>query len=113
VHIPWRLMSLVALATDRLSCHGPITTDELNMLKRENFTPHLAQFVDVFGFEPVPFSSGVTERSWSVRSSLWRASRDVNWKPNASPLLVALGFHHNYLPTQSRLVLPTGCATRL
>jgi uncharacterized protein YbjT (DUF2867 family) len=67
VHIPWSLMSLVALATDRLSGYGPITTDELNMLKRENFTPRPAQFVDLFGFEPLPFSIGVTERSWSVR----------------------------------------------
>ena len=67
VHIPWSLMSLVALATDRLSGHGPITTDELNMLKRENFTPRSAQFVDLFGFEPLPFSIGVTERSRSVR----------------------------------------------
>lgn len=62
VHIPWRLMSLVALATDLLAGHGPITTDELNMLKRENFTSHSAQFVDLFGFEPLPFSIGVTER---------------------------------------------------
>ena len=59
VHIPWSLMSLVALATDRLSGHGPITTDELNMLKRENFTSHSAQFVDLFGFEPLPFSISV------------------------------------------------------
>ncbi len=59
VHIPWRLMSLVALATDLLAGHGPITTDELNMLKRENFTPHSAQFVDLFGFEPLPFSIGL------------------------------------------------------
>ncbi|HEY6411578.1 MAG TPA: NAD-dependent epimerase/dehydratase family protein [Ktedonobacteraceae bacterium] len=63
VHIPWRLMSLVALATDLLAGHGPITTDELNMLKRENITSHPAQFVDLFGFEPLPFSIGVTERS--------------------------------------------------
>jgi uncharacterized protein YbjT (DUF2867 family) len=61
VHIPWRLMSLVALATDLLAGHGPITTDELNMLKRENFTSHPAQFVELFGFNPLPFSIGVTE----------------------------------------------------
>lgn len=63
VHIPWRLMSLVALATDLLAGHGPITTDELKMLKRENFTPYPAQFVDLFGFDPLPFSIGVTEHS--------------------------------------------------
>jgi NADH dehydrogenase len=67
VHIPWRLMSLVALATDLLAGHGPITTDELNMLKRENFTPQHTQFIELFGFEPSPFSIGVTERSWSIR----------------------------------------------
>jgi uncharacterized protein YbjT (DUF2867 family) len=66
VHIPWSLMSLVARATDRLSGHGPITTDELNMLKRENFTSHAAQFVDLFGFVPVPFSIGVTACSGAV-----------------------------------------------
>jgi NADH dehydrogenase len=62
VHIPWRLMSLVALTTALLAGHGPITTDELNMLKRENFTSHPAQFVDLFGFDPLPFSIGVTDR---------------------------------------------------
>lgn len=67
VHIPWSVMSLVALATDGLSGHGPITTDELNMLKRENFTSRRAQFVDLFGFDPLPFSIGVTERSGLVR----------------------------------------------
>ena len=67
VHILWSLMSLVARATDRLSGHGPITTDELNMLKRENFTSHAAQCVDLFGFDPVPFSIGVTARSGAVR----------------------------------------------
>jgi uncharacterized protein YbjT (DUF2867 family) len=67
VHIPWSLMSLAALATDLLAGHGPITTDELSMLKRENFTSRPAQFVDLFGFEPLPFSIGVTERWWSVQ----------------------------------------------
>ena len=62
VHIPWRLMSLVALATDLLAGHGPITIDELNMLRRENVPSRPAQFVDLFGFDPLPFSMGVTER---------------------------------------------------
>lgn len=35
---------------------------------------------------------------------MWRASREVNWKPNPAPLLVAFGFHGQHLTTQSRLV---------
>lgn len=63
VHIPCSLMSLIAKVTDTFSGHGPITTEELNMLKRENFTAHSAQFVDLFGFDPVPFSIGITKHS--------------------------------------------------
>jgi uncharacterized protein YbjT (DUF2867 family) len=59
MHIPWPLMALLARATDRLSGYGPITTDELNMLKRENFAAHPAQFADLFGFDPLPFSIGI------------------------------------------------------
>ena len=45
------------------TCYGnPITTDELSMLRRENFTLQMAQFVALFGFSPLPFSSGVKER---------------------------------------------------
>jgi len=63
VHIPWSLMSLAAHATDLLAGHGPITTDELNMLKRENFASQPAQFPDLFGFEPLPFRIGTPNRS--------------------------------------------------
>lgn len=64
VHIPWPLMSLVAATTDLLGGHGPINVEELEMLRRENFTPNLAQFVALFGFEPVPFSQALSNAAW-------------------------------------------------
>lgn len=67
VHIPWKVMSLVAIATDHLlNGHGPITTDELDMLRRENFTSQHARFVELFGFEPLPFRQGLTWRDCTV-----------------------------------------------
>lgn len=62
LHIPWQLMSLVAAATDLLGSHGPITTDELDMLRRENFASQHARFVELFGFEPLPFRQGLAWR---------------------------------------------------
>lgn len=59
VHIPWSIMAIIARATDLLGGRGPITSDELRMLQRENFTDHLDQFVQLFGFEPLPFSHGI------------------------------------------------------
>src|SRR5207248_1324163 len=38
LHVPWGLMQLVAALTDALGGHGPITSEELGMLRRGNFT---------------------------------------------------------------------------
>lgn len=52
--IPWPLMRLVAAATDLLGA-GPITGEELAMLRRGN-TADMAPFVEAFGFVPMGFA---------------------------------------------------------
>ena len=61
LYIPWRFMRVLALLTDLLGGHGPITSEEYGMLLRENFTD-LQSFVAHFGFEPRPFRAGIWER---------------------------------------------------
>src|SRR5437660_1933425 len=73
VHIPWSIMAIIARATDLLGGRGPITSDELRMLQRENFTDHLNQFVQLFGFEPLPFSCGISSNIRQPPNPLNRA----------------------------------------
>lgn len=54
-HIPWSIMSLLANLTTLVGDHGPITSEELAMLRRENFTPDATRFAELFGFTPQPF----------------------------------------------------------
>ncbi len=54
VQIPWPLMSVVAALTDVLSGRGPITRDELLMLRRGSYTSN-DEFIRLFGFSPAPF----------------------------------------------------------
>ena len=54
VHLPWPLMRLVARATDLLG-RGPITSEELGMLRRGNHAD-IALFVATFGFMPRAFT---------------------------------------------------------
>ena len=57
VHLPWPLMRLVARATDLLG-RGPITSEELGMLRRGNHAD-IAPFVAAFGFTPMTFREGI------------------------------------------------------
>jgi NADH dehydrogenase len=61
IHIPWSMMRLAATATDLLGGHGPITRDEVGMLRRGNVAD-IRPFVDRFGFEPLPFGVGIAQR---------------------------------------------------
>lgn len=58
VHIPWPVMQAVAAVTDRLGGRGPITSDELAMLRRGNHAP-IEPFAQLFGFRPAPFCVGL------------------------------------------------------
>jgi NADH dehydrogenase len=58
LHVPWGIMRVVAKATDLLGGYGPITGDELGMLRRGNFADN-RPFVEHFGFEPIPFGIGI------------------------------------------------------
>ncbi len=62
--IPWPLMRLVAAATDLLGA-GPITGEELAMLRRGN-TADMAPFVEAFGFVPIGFAEGIQHRFRAV-----------------------------------------------
>ncbi len=57
LHVPWNLMRLVAATTDLLGGHGPITGEELGMLRRGNAGDN-GPFVAQFGFTPRPFVQG-------------------------------------------------------
>lgn len=59
--IPWPIMRLAAALTDALNGLGPITSEELGMLRRGNTTT-LAPFVAAFGFTPLPFAQGIRLR---------------------------------------------------
>jgi uncharacterized protein YbjT (DUF2867 family) len=63
LHIPWPLMGLVAAATDLMGGRGPITREELMMLRRGSFASNKL-FVERFGFVPVPFESGIAHVSF-------------------------------------------------
>ncbi|HEU5439431.1 MAG TPA: NAD-dependent epimerase/dehydratase family protein [Ktedonobacterales bacterium] len=65
LHIAWPLVALAAAGTDLLGGHGPITRDELGMLRRA-MPVDLAPFVALFGFVPRPFSEGVLLRRDAV-----------------------------------------------
>jgi NADH dehydrogenase len=58
--IPWPLMRLVAALTDLLGV-GPITGEELGMLRRGN-TADIAPFVAAFGCVPLAFAEGIRVR---------------------------------------------------
>jgi nucleoside-diphosphate-sugar epimerase/uncharacterized membrane protein YphA (DoxX/SURF4 family) len=60
VGVPWSVMRAVATFTDALGA-GPISGDELSMLRRENFADNTA-FVNAFGFEPVGLEAGLARR---------------------------------------------------
>lgn len=59
--IPTWAMDLTARLTDLLG-HGPITQDELRMLRRGS-TCDNTPFIQAFGFEPLPFSRGLALRN--------------------------------------------------
>src|SRR5439155_18138837 len=71
LHVPWGLMRLVAALTDALGGHGPITSEELGMLRRGNFTD-MQPFIARFGFEPVPFPVGMARKP-RTPADLWYA----------------------------------------
>ncbi len=71
LHLPWGLMRLVAACTDLCGGRGPITGEELDMLRRGNFTDN-RPFVERFGFQPVPFQVGLA-RKQQTAADLWYA----------------------------------------
>jgi NADH dehydrogenase len=60
LHVPWTVMQLVAGVTDLMGGRGPITSEELLMLKRGSFGDN-ARFISRFGFVPVPFGLGISQ----------------------------------------------------
>lgn len=74
LHVPWGVMELTAATTDRLG-RGPITGEELGMLRRENFGDN-GPFIERFGFSPVPLATGLAREPlneperWQARLAL-------------------------------------------
>jgi NADH dehydrogenase len=59
LHLPWSLMRLVAAVTDALGGRGPITREELGMLRRGNAGDN-GPFIRRFGFRPMALEEGLT-----------------------------------------------------
>ena len=80
LHVPLPLMRFAAGMTDALGGLGPITGEELAMLLRGNFCSAEQQrlFVERFGFQPLPFETGIARRPlsqqdiWNARMNPWR-----------------------------------------
>jgi uncharacterized protein YbjT (DUF2867 family) len=62
LHVPWPLIGTVALLTDVLGGLGPITRDELGMLRRGN-TCDNGPFIRRFGFQPLGLEAGLDRRA--------------------------------------------------
>jgi uncharacterized protein YbjT (DUF2867 family) len=86
LHIPWGVMHLVAAATDRMGGRGPVTREEVGMLRRGS-TADVHAFVEQFGFEPVSFEVGIARRRHS-EATLWHA----RLKPLRVPLRLSVAF---------------------
>jgi uncharacterized protein YbjT (DUF2867 family)/uncharacterized membrane protein YphA (DoxX/SURF4 family) len=71
LHVPWAVMRLAAAVTDALGGRGPITGDELGMLRRGN-TADNGPFRKHFGFEPVSFAVGL-RRQPLTEADRWHA----------------------------------------
>jgi uncharacterized protein YbjT (DUF2867 family) len=71
LHIPWRIMEWSAAVTDALGGRGPITSEELAMLRRENFADNQA-FVERFGFAPISLETGLA-RTPLTKADRWHA----------------------------------------
>lgn len=86
LHVPWALMRLAAAWTDATGGRGPITGEELAMLRRGNCGDNAA-FVRLFGFEPLPFSLGIARRP-RTQEALWHA----RLAPLRLPLRLSIAF---------------------
>jgi uncharacterized protein YbjT (DUF2867 family) len=61
LHVPDGVMAAVAAVTDALGGRGPITGEELAMLRRGNSGDN-RPFAEHFGFEPLPFEVGIARK---------------------------------------------------
>jgi uncharacterized protein YbjT (DUF2867 family) len=71
LHVPWSVMGVLAALTDAAGGRGPITGEELGMLRRGNVADNRA-FVERFGFEPLAFEAGIARRP-RTEAELWHA----------------------------------------
>lgn len=85
IHVPWPFMTAIAALTDALG-RGPITRDELAMLRRGSHCD-LAPFVERFGFTPVAFEVGTARRP-RTEAALWHS----RLKQLALPLRLSIAF---------------------
>lgn len=86
LHVPWPLMRGIAALTDALGGRGPITDEELGMLRRGSFAA-IEPFVERFGFEPAPFEVGLA-RQPRCEAVVWHA----RLTPLRVPLRLSIAF---------------------
>jgi uncharacterized protein YbjT (DUF2867 family)/uncharacterized membrane protein YphA (DoxX/SURF4 family) len=71
LHVPWSVMGLIAAFTDAAGGRGPITGEELGMLRLGSVADNRA-FVECFGFEPITLEAGLARRQ-RTEADVWRA----------------------------------------
>lgn len=71
LHVPWPVMGMLAALTDAAGGRGPITGEELGMLRRGNVADNRA-FIERFGFDPVAVEAAIARRP-RAEAEVWHA----------------------------------------
>lgn len=84
--VPWGLMRLAAAVTDALGGRGPITGEELALLRRGSVAD-VEPFAERFGFVPAPVAVGLA-RQPRTEAAVWHA----RLAPLRTPLRLSVAF---------------------
>lgn len=90
VHVPWKIMELIARFTDARGGRGPITSEELGMLRRGSVADN-GPFIEHFGFEPVAFPIGIRRKRLSQADRWYARLRHVRVPLRLSVAFIWLG----------------------
>jgi uncharacterized protein YbjT (DUF2867 family) len=107
ISVPWCAMRALARSVDLLGGRGPITSEELTLL-RQGSTCDLHLFEHVFGFVPLPLEAGLARRDSDPG-----AVRDARLAWVRAPLRLAIAFAWLYSGLFCGLFLPLSDAIAL
>lgn len=86
LHLPWPLMRALSAITDAMGGRGPITREELGMLRRGT-AASIEPFIERFGFEPAPLAVGLA-RQPRTEALVWH----TRLMPLRVPLRLSIAF---------------------